>query len=256
MTEALPYRFVGELDKKAVADKFAVALGAWAKSWFQLSSGIDLAWLDSGKITSLSNEKWLIFGDAPDIWMAWKLDGVVTRDFLGMMFNTSVGSSVKPTPLMQDILKECVANLASEISQATGASALVENEQLLFGSLRVDQGSGFLLGELGGKFPRQVIAFGGGLVERAINRSPVNVSLDSLALRESAIGSYMANLQVTAGTAELTLHDLTHLEVGDVIRLDTLVKEPFVVSTKEGVPVAKAHLGIHGNHKAIQLIED
>ena len=59
-----------------------------------------------------------------------------------------------------------------------------------------------------------------------------------------------------AGHAELTLHDLVNLEVGDVIRLDALVRNPFAVRTSEGLSIAKAHLGIHGDYKAIQLIED
>lgn len=254
MTKALPYRFVSELDKKAVAGKLKVLLAAWGQNWFQPWWDTDLTWLELEK-TPHSNEKWLIFSATQEMWMAWKLDGVVTRDLLGLMFNAPVGSSVKPTPLMQDILKECAASLANEMSQSTEV-ILTEQEHTSFSSLRIGQGSGYLLAELGGKFPRQVFALGGGLVEHFINRTPTPASLTSLVSRETVIGKYTTNLEVSVGKAELTLRDLTLLEVGDVIRLETSVKEPFVVRTTEGVPVAKAHLGTYDNNKAIQLIED
>lgn len=258
MINALPFRLVSQLDQKKFADNLHGILTDWAKNWFQTNPGVSLSFLGNERISFLSDDKWLILGEAPDLWIAWKHDGGTTRDLLRMMFNSPVGSSAKATPLMQEILKECVIGFAESIFGALGLLHLSGKGQTTsLSSLRTNTGSGMLLGELQGEFPRQVIAFGGDLVERMISLTESQPSYSrNLASRESAIGNYKASVNVIAGHAELTLSDLANLEVGDVIRLDASVLNPFEVCTAEGLSIAKAHLGIRGDYKAIQLIED
>lgn len=257
MTNVVPFRLLSEQDRQQVAGSFIEVLNGWFENWFQFNSNIQVHWLVSEESPAITHDKWFIWGEAPDLWMAWKQDDAMTRDLLGMMFNASIWSSVKTTPLMHEILKECATSLAQAVFAACGASFATEPVRLESGMLRVGYGSGTLFCELQGKFLRQEIAIGGELAARLITPADSAASsLPTLAIRAAAIVNHVASFDVVAGHAELTLHDLANLDIGDVIRLDATVHTPFVMRAAGGAPIAKASLGIHGNHKAIQLIED
>lgn len=259
MSNAVPFRLISELDKKAFSSNIVEALHVWVGEWFQTKPKLQIELLDDGDLTCIVHEKWFTLGESPDSWVAWKLDGVVTRDLLSMMFNAPMGSSAKITVLMQEILDECILGLVNGIFASSGiVHTALKKSATLLEPPRVNHGSGALLAELRGDFPHQRIAFGGEIVERMLkldNNYPLQHPY-AIATRESAIVNYKTRLEMIAGSAELTLRDLANLETGDVIRLDTLMGVPFRVRTVEGLPLAKAHLGTYQNSKAIQLIEE
>lgn len=256
--DALPYRLISDADKTTFIDNLLPTLSTWAGMWFYASPQINLH-VDTVQAPAFSShEKWLILGEEPDAWVAWKLDGVINREMLGMMFDASLGWSTKTTVLMQELLNECMAGFANAIFSAISLPPSTDTPRISsLETLRIGHGSGVLIAELGSAFPKQSLLFGGDVVERAIKLTHRPLpSLSQLVSRASSVGNYVTRLEVTAGKAELTLQDIALLEVGDVIPLDTTVQAPFFVRTAEGVSIATAHLGLYGTHKAIKFIDD
>ena len=256
MTAALPFRLISEGDKRRIVERLLQLSQSWGNDWFidqldfqvHMSSAIDFC-LAPG-------EQWMVFGTPPDKWFAWKIDGASSREWLGMIFGTPLGVSAKNTPLMHDMLQECVAGLAQELATAIGEQVLIKqgSSPSTLKSLRTGYGSGAILAELRGGAQRQTIALGGDIVEQWTRSLPLEETHTQLTPRRSAIGELQTSLEVVAGQAELTLRDIIGLEVGDVIQIDKKLGEAFEIRAG-GMRVTNARLGIRGDHKAIQLIE-
>lgn len=257
MTAALPFRLISEVSKRQISEAFLHVCQEWAEKWFLEKPAFDAEITSSHENLSISGEQWMIFSSSLDVWFAWKIDGAATREWLGLIFGSPLGVSIKSTPLMQDMLQECVTSLAQELAAAIGDSNFVQ-QQLntpIKKGLRTGYGSGAIVVELFGGAQRQVIALGGGVIERWMKSSEqVQPDVKLLESRRSAVGTLKTALEVVAGHAELTLNDIVGLEVGDVIQIDTKLGEAFEIRA-EGLHVATARLGVRGNQKAIQLIE-
>lgn len=255
MTAALPFRLISESSKRQISEAFLHTCQEWAEKWFLEKPAFHAEITSSHENLSISSEQWMIFSSSSDVWFAWKIDGAATREWLGLIFGSPLGVSIKSTPLMQDMLEECVTSLAQELAAAIGDSNL--NQQQLNTpikkGLRTGYGSGAIVVELFGGAQRQVIALGGGVIERWV-KSPEQPDVKLLESRRSAVGTLKTALEVVAGHAELTLNDIVGLEVGDVIQIDTKLGEAFEIRA-EGLHVATARLGVRGNQKAIQFIE-
>jgi flagellar motor switch protein FliM len=81
------------------------------------------------------------------------------------------------------------------------------------------------------------------------------MSMSELVAREVLAVKPTVTLNVIAGSTEMSLKQLTDLDVGDVVLLNTKLDSGFYVTNKNGVNLAKVHLGKQANQKVIQLIE-
>jgi len=70
----------------------------------------------------------------------------------------------------------------------------------------------------------------------------------------TALAKTDVRVHVDLGSAELTVGHLATLAVGDVLRLPVALDQALLVSTHDGVPVCKAHLGSLDQHRAVELI--
>jgi hypothetical protein len=87
-----------------------------------------------------------------------------------------------------------------------------------------------------------------------MSKLPVARALGGLTPRKEAIGNETLALHVVLGEAEISLEELRTLAPGDVVRVDRRIGDPLAVQLDNGRTVAGAHLGIKGDHRAIQLI--
>ncbi|MBV8659147.1 MAG: FliM/FliN family flagellar motor switch protein [Burkholderiales bacterium] len=70
----------------------------------------------------------------------------------------------------------------------------------------------------------------------------------------AALADTRVRVRVDLGSTELTVGHLATLAVGDVLRLPVALDHALLVSTHDGLPVCKAHLGSLDQHRAVELI--
>jgi len=71
--------------------------------------------------------------------------------------------------------------------------------------------------------------------------------------RRAALAAERIVVDVCVGEAELALPELATLAVGDVLCLDRSLEQPALVKLRGGAPLCTGHLGLTGEHKAVQL---
>lgn len=79
-------------------------------------------------------------------------------------------------------------------------------------------------------------------------------STDSLASRRSAIGEEVVDVHAWLGEAEVTLSDLTTLQVGDVVLLQASVNGAGYLALPDGRQLASIRLGRAGGQRAVNVI--
>lgn len=242
----LPFRLLGEAQVKSFESLLTQAVVSWQKDWFPEESHIHIDLNDAG---SLSHEDdWLILEQSQDLWIAWKSTPEATNCMVASLFNATAAAS-RSSELVKEIFAECVRSFSQKFLSNVVAARTGTLE-----TLRAGYGSGALRAEIRSIFSRQHVVFSGGVVEKILGAKKENQSRYSLTRRESAIGKYKTKLEVTIGKAEITLADLANINIGDVIQLDTSIKQPLTIHAPAGEVVASGQLGILNNHKAVQLI--
>ncbi len=71
---------------------------------------------------------------------------------------------------------------------------------------------------------------------------------------KKALRSVVVSLPVEVGQAEVDIGSLMQLGVGDVIRLDTSIDKPVVVSSPDGHRLFNGHIGTSKNAVAIEIV--
>jgi len=243
----LPFRIIGETQVKEFQRLLEQAINSWQKEWFaeEFRTSVNIKDTD---FTSLKDD-WLLLEESQELWIAWRSSSEAVHCLAAALFNTTAAVS-KPGELAKELFKECV----SDFSRGFINDLQTERVSSLKG-LRTGYGSGALQTEIQGAFSHQHIIFSGGVVEKLLcARRGHEVNYYNLVKRESAIENYKAVLEVTVGKAEITLADLANIDIGDVIQLDTSIKQSFAVHTQTRISIANGQLGIFNNHKAVQLI--
>lgn len=257
MNEVLPYRLNSQLDKTALVDRLRDLLKAWREEWLQKPVELSLDWLSEEESANYIEGKWLLSGEAPDSWLAWKFDSGLANELLSLMFNVPLESATNLTPLTQEISKECLASLGNAIFASFAMPKYSGSEWAeSLADVRISKGSGALIGIIKGFALPQYIAIGGEVIKQMIGSKAGNAANSyPLVSRESVLGNHGTCLEVTMGTAQLTLEALANIEVGDVIKINTSIQQPLKVKTSEGVTIAGALLGVKDDYKAIQITE-
>lgn len=82
-----------------------------------------------------------------------------------------------------------------------------------------------------------------------------NTLVRSLVKRQEAIAQTKVRINIALPLAEVQVNELSHLNIGDIIRGQVLLNQPFHVSIEDGLVIANAHLGRQQQKIAIQLTE-
>ncbi|ROH85909.1 FliM/FliN family flagellar motor switch protein [Pseudomethylobacillus aquaticus] len=256
----LPYRLIGESERSTLESTLRGLVAAWGAHWIKSPPEFTLSLDNIEDFTVQEQASWKLFGTAPESWAAWDYSNPSVHRLLSLIFGVALGQYPKPTPLMQALMQECIQDFFGRISALDVASQInLSESSRLAGDIRRGPGSGMLKLTLGGGLPSQQIVFGGALVERIINstgfKAPVAHAPASLIPRDKSLGHLTTRLEVMVGSVEISLQQLAELEVGDVIQLGTAMHEPLTARTQDKRIVAKVHLGVRGNQKAVQFIE-
>ena len=255
--EALLFRLVRGAARQARESTLTSIAEEWSAHWFPTASSVQVT-VANEVVAPAPEQAWLVIGQAPDHWLAWRLDPESARAMVAAMVNHGLGASSKLTPLVAGLSHELVhdffARLRQQFPEAKLLDAVLGAES--YAALRTVYGSGAVQVELKGVFPNQQLVLGGGIVELCQPQQGSAVKPAALQAREQSLDIYPARIEVTAGHAEMTLQDLADMEVGDVILLQSKVADSFQVKSSDGKKtLAKVHLGLLGEHKAIQFIE-
>jgi hypothetical protein len=256
MTQALPFRFVGQTMRRGFEQAVSAPLSAWSEAWFIEPPTAQLKLEDAPwPANSQTQGQWQWAGSAPDAWVAWRQTDAPWSALGRLLFGAGIGARPTPSPVTEAVLAECMADLAFRVLQAAGLPPS-ENAPPHAGltSLRHGYGSGAVFGFTGASLPAQALLFGGEVVARlAPQRTNPARDLPPLTPRAAAIDRATSSVEVVLGEAELSLAQLAGIGRGDVLRLDTRFREPVVVRGDSGAPFARANLGRRDERLAIQF---
>lgn len=249
---AKPYRLAGDSVRAAVTAALRPGIAQWARDWFASApkSGIAI----DAKLPADIDEDWLVFGD-DDCWLALPAKSLLSRDFLRLLLSADIAGNT-PGALAEQVVQDCIADLAQRcLALANALEPAAAAVRASVRTLHVGPGSGAVFATLQGDLPAQRLLLGGGLVAAlSFEALPPAICDIPLAPRRSGIADGVTQVEVSLGEAELSLAELAGIAVGDVLALDALSRDPLTVRTIDGNPVFSAHLGLAGEHKAIQII--
>ncbi|MCB5191889.1 FliM/FliN family flagellar motor C-terminal domain-containing protein [Methylobacillus arboreus] len=254
MPVALPFRLIAASGRVAVEETLKAVFSDWSKAWLGEDAKCSYA-VDSDSAIGPDDE-WLIVGNAPESWVAWNLADSQGRELVSAMMKQSSGLSSKPSPLTSALRQEALLDLFRRI-QTLSSHELAQQYQGEKRQLRTGYGSGVVHLQISGILGQQELLIGGAVAEALGAFKPTrSPHAQAMVQRGRTLGRYVAHLEVLAGQAEITVQDLSGIEVGDVIRLSAKSADALLVRSLTGKqPVAKAYLGLQGNHKAIQFLE-
>lgn len=245
-----------EKDKRRFKLHLIDIIQVWSKNWFVSSPSIAVNVLTDEQIARCCSGDWLLLeGGRSDDWLAWKVESFTLRTIFDLMFTVKSGFTGNPTLLTKDILDGCVLDLFTDIHEILEVNTKnSELSQTQLNARRLGYGSGVVVVELNFGMIKQLIACGGGVLTKCKPQTKQDVSAEHLVNRVHVLGKYKTKLDIALGNVELTLGELSTLEVGDVIRLNTNIDFPLDVSASNGASIGKAFLGTLNQQKAIQIV--
>lgn len=256
MPVALSFRLIAASGRAAVEETLKAVFNDWSKAWLGEEARFSYT-VDSDNGTE-PNEEWLVVGNAPESWVAWNLADNRGRELVSAMLKQSSGLSSKPTPLTIALRQEALLDLFRRI-QPLSSHELAQQYQGEKRQLRTGYGSGVVHLQMSGTLGQQELLIGGAVAAALGALKPTrSPHAQTLVQRGQTLGRYVARVEVLAGQAEITVQDLSGIEVGDVIRLSAKSADALLVRSLTGngkQTVAKAYLGLQGDHKAIQFLE-
>lgn len=256
MIQATPFRLLNNDDCNRIQALIETQLNAWSKIWFSVSPEIGFALDEKFAVSPESRNDWRILTIDHDNWVAWHFADASWRDYARLLLGASVGPVSVPSPLINDLLRDCMTDLASRILVVTDEDAKpIASTIESLAHLPTGYGSGAIQGKLCNGLPSLFLAIGGGTVASLLGPRPSPESNHAaLASRESAIGSELVHLDIVLGSTELSLAELANISVGDVIRVQSPYQQPVIARGSDGIPLLKVHLGTRGERKAIQVV--
>lgn len=250
--EFRPYRLIGESDRNSVVKAMSQPLDAWALTWFRHPPAASILVKDASLVDAHDNQRWLLFGEFPDRWIAWKQCDKVREGMLLQLFGADTG--LLPSVLGEAVLNECIADFAERCITAAGMNISLVPRSVESSAIPRSHGCGTEFLSLIGNGSEQVFALGGALVEALAEPSrPLPSGDDIFHPLRATIGNGIIRLEVILGEAELSLSELITLTEGDVITLDHFLSQPLTIRTLDGKPAFHAFLGRNSSQKVIQV---
>ncbi|EUJ10329.1 flagellar motor switch protein [Methylophilaceae bacterium 11] len=249
-----PYTLYGASHVNEVSEKVNAALSELYAGWFTREEHFIFSVTNHNESFKLAIDSWDIYASSPDCWVALKGVKKLQAGFLTKMFDADSNLLARTTKLTSAIYSDFIE---SHIDTLYSLANTVYLKGQNITNVRTLKGSGALLGLVSNGEVAMQIAIGADLIKAICSKSFVKLHSKSadLVSRESVLQNPVVDIHVPAGSAEMTLKDLSMVEVGDVILLDKKLGGKFLVTDAKGRFLANAQLGKRLNQKAIQFIE-
>jgi flagellar motor switch/type III secretory pathway protein FliN len=246
-----PFALLGSRRMNAVRDGLERALAVWAEEWglAETTVTVQRAW-DAPPISAAWQCARLGSGGG-SIWLAWPVD--MPEQLQRQLFapdrrhgpqqgQATLASAAAEAALAA--LADCLAH--QTLGSATPAAAL----QPTAGLRHHASGAVVFEARIGKLACHGLLDHAAVLGLHAARAMAPLPPLDLLAV----LAPQPVQLKVAVGKAEVTLGSLIGLDIGDVIRLDSLVEQPFAVRGDDGRTLFGGHLGMAGNKLALEVV--
>jgi hypothetical protein len=222
--------------------------------WFGENHHFKFSIIKKNESLDLDLKQWNVYANTQSLWLAFKADTNVATNLLNEMLGLVSRPLAKMTAFTSDIYNNFIDSNVSAIYSLAN-TVYLKNKGVL--NLETNKGSGAIIGQFGNGKAFLKVAIGGDIVKSLYTTKSLqsNMSMSELVAREVLAVKPTVTLNVIAGSTEMSLKQLTDLDVGDVVLLNTKLDSGFYVTNKNGVNLAKVHLGKQANQKVIQLIE-
>lgn len=254
MIDTLPFRLLGESDRETARLRLTQRIQAWIETWFTDKPRAELQWQNESEPSNRVGHGWRVYGSGLDHWVAYAVEPSAWRDIAAALLGTNQGLPAQPSPLLGDLVEECLADLVQSLFGTEGSTEHGTPESLQTTAIRQGYGSGILIGKIGQDSSPIGIAMGGAVVENCLGPRPAAAAKQLIAGRAAAIRGGKLHLEVVLGEAEIRLGDLAQIAVGDILRLQSSYKEPVAARNGQGQTMFRGYLGTQGASKAIQVI--
>ncbi len=243
-----PFRLWGDSAKAELCRVLREPLAAWGEAWLSRHTLSTVVVVPN---VSLPDDGDMAHAGSGGHWVAIRRLEADWRPAAAAVFGGEDGlGGAQSSPVTRSVLLDAGRDLIERLAHAAGVTAAAGGEAALdcqpdSGALRVEArfGALCLIIDIGG----DAVA---ALTAKRVRPASAQVRLDR---REAGIVTGQVTLEAWVGGAELTVGELAGLEVGDVIRLDSLPTAPLSLRTRSGAVVARGHLGLKDGHKALQL---
>lgn len=248
------YTLFGESQLDEVSNNINLHMQKLYDGWYGENHNFSFAITKKNESLALDIKQWDVYANTKHLWVAFQSDARVATDMLNEMMGLVSRPLAKSTAFTNAIYSDFIYSNVSTIYSLANTVHL-KNKDIV--DLEIYKGSGAIVGQIANGKTFLKMAIGGDIVKAlcATKSTQSDLKMAELVARESLVLKPTVSLNVTAGSTIMSLRQLSELDVGDIVLLDKKLGSGFSVTTKNGVPLAKAQLGKLINQKVIQLIE-
>lgn len=252
---ALPYTLIGTSKADELTKKLNASLQSIYAGWFSQDHKFRFTITHINQRLNIDITKWSIHANSKESWLAFKPDSQTETWLISEMLSSDGYTIPKMTTFTNMIFHDFIESNISAIYSLANMVSLKGNSKQ---EIDTRLGSGAIIGNMSNGVVTLPIAIGGDLVQ-AICGSRTELAKNSkaneLSKREQTILNSELSLKILAGKAVMSIDDITKIEIGDVVLLDSKLEDSFSAYTSSGNFLAQIQLGKRANQKAIQLIE-
>ncbi len=264
-----PFRLLGATVLRDLDEKANEAIRGWVDAWFAapptaLRDGVRMRATTRDSLgVAVEDQWWRIIGPHP-YWVALHIPTGARRVLAEHLHGFRQAGSLpdRSSSLSQQLVNRVFLDLGQRLLTTFGmkleAGAARTVQQAPVPSVW-GQGSGAAMAEMQASGEHLLILLPPELTARGIGQAPTETT-QALARRSASLDSQAVKLRAWVGDAELSVHAMQSLRVGDVIRLNCSIDQPLRLlldaASREEKPLAKGYLGTAQGHRAVQLMRD
>ncbi|HYD78313.1 MAG TPA: FliM/FliN family flagellar motor switch protein [Paucimonas sp.] len=247
---------MGDTCLSRLSERLTQTLQAWCAAWGLSRAELHIqcarAW-DSP--TQVPRTTWLRLGtERKSIWLAWPSD--VNKGVQRLMFRSDERPRMESdaAPLASGGVAFALKALTDRIAADLSVDGVSREESCTPEKRLFQRGSGAVSATI--KLGDQTLfcLFDHGVVHAVAERPAIRQpGIVPVKLNE-AVRGVRVSLPVVVGQVEVDIGSLLTLSVGDVIRLDTQVYQPAIVSNEAGTRLFGGYLGASEGELALEVI--
>lgn len=257
------YKLYTKKELAHIKGRLESIIGQWAASWLtigqdQIAVEVDACEHHFSEDDECRCSPWNVATTADSDWVATASDdkpaNALMQILAGNRLDVGETDSVLASSLAQLLMRDLTESVIGIGSRNTGNANLVRHDIKILPWQTWRHGTDALHAGITVSGEKMSIIISPGIARSYLANLPLNPRESKpLAKINDAIGHVVVQLEVAAGTADLSLRELNSLSIGDVIKLDAKLDRPVRVLLGKQ-KICSAFLGARKGKKAVILM--
>lgn len=250
--EYYPYVLLGDADLKTLLHRLHEVIQPFWAGWFSDKQPIELQIKSCNQHLNVNVNQWDLVSNTATTWMAIEHADKLNEFFMAQLTGIPRRKVVETSSIISALYEKFLADFKKTIFGSIGQVTLGGTH-----AIKQNKGCGAVIVKL--TLPHKQVfnlALGEDFIKHLLVERFAAKEMSGSTVRFSDTGLFnhlSINVEVTAGGLTLPLQEVKALKVGQVIKLDKKISEPFGLVYGQ-VPIEDVQYGRQGTRKVFQLL--